>query len=153
MRSQVEGSTDGFRPGEAEGSARTSHSTWTEVLLGLESWLRSPAFLVDLLAVAAAGGGTAASRWYYGSMAITYSKLTAQGETSVPDEVRRKLGVGPDSVLEWEEEGERIIVRRAARYTSEDLHRALFEEPPEPRTLEELEAGVEQAIKDRHARR
>jgi bifunctional DNA-binding transcriptional regulator/antitoxin component of YhaV-PrlF toxin-antitoxin module len=86
-------------------------------------------------------------------MVITYSKLTAQGETSVPDEVRQKLGVGPDSVLEWEEDGERIIVRRAARYTSEDLHRALFEEPPEPRTLEELDAGVEQAIRDRHARR
>jgi AbrB family looped-hinge helix DNA binding protein len=86
-------------------------------------------------------------------MAIAYSKLTAQGEVSVPAEIRRKLGVGPGSVLEWEEEGERIVVRRAERYTSEDLHRALFEEPPEPRTLEELEAGVEQSIRDRHARR
>jgi len=43
--------------------------------------------------------------------------------------------------LEWEQEGERMVVRRSGRYTSEDLHRALFEEPPEPRTLEELKEG------------
>lgn len=86
-------------------------------------------------------------------MAIAYSKLTAQGQISVPKEVRRKLGIGPGSVLEWEEDGERIVVRRAGRYTSEDVHRALFEKPPEPRTLEELKEGVRQSIRDRHARR
>jgi len=57
-------------------------------------------------------------------MAIAQSKLTAQGQISVPAEVRRKLGVGPGSVLEWAEEGEKIIVRRAGRYTSEEVHRA-----------------------------
>jgi AbrB family looped-hinge helix DNA binding protein len=86
-------------------------------------------------------------------MAIAYSKLTAQGQISVPKEVRRRLGIGPGSVLEWEEEGERIVVRRAGRYSSEDVHRALFEETPEPRTLEELKEGVRQYVKGRHARR
>ncbi|HEY0553925.1 MAG TPA: AbrB/MazE/SpoVT family DNA-binding domain-containing protein [Thermoanaerobaculia bacterium] len=86
-------------------------------------------------------------------MAIAYSKLTAQGQISVPKEVRRRLGIGPGSVLEWEEEGERIVVRRSGRYTSEDIHRALFETAPEPRTLEELKDGVRQYVKGRHARR
>jgi AbrB family looped-hinge helix DNA binding protein len=86
-------------------------------------------------------------------MAIAHSKLTAQGQISVPVEVRRKLGIGPGSVLEWEEEGEKIVVRRAGRYTSEDVHRALFPEEPEPRTLEELEEGVRRYVKARHARR
>ncbi|HYU35042.1 MAG TPA: AbrB/MazE/SpoVT family DNA-binding domain-containing protein [Thermoanaerobaculia bacterium] len=86
-------------------------------------------------------------------MAIAYSKLTAQGQISVPGEVRRRLGIGPGSVLEWDEEDERIVVRRASRYTSEDLHRALFEEAPEPRTLEDLKEGVRQYVKGRHARR
>lgn len=86
-------------------------------------------------------------------MAIAYSKLTAQGQISVPSEVRRRLGIGPGSVLEWEEEGERIVVRRAGRYTSEDVHRALFEEAPEPRTLEELKKAIGQYVKSRHARR
>lgn len=86
-------------------------------------------------------------------MAIAYSKLTAQGQISVPTEVRRRLGVGPGSVLEWEEEGERIVVRRAGRYSSEDIHQALFENAPEPRTLEELKDGVRRYVKTRHARR
>jgi len=86
-------------------------------------------------------------------MAIAYSKLTAQGQISVPKEVRRRLGIGPGSVLEWEEEGERIMVRRAGRYTSEDVHQALFENTPEPRTLEELKEGVRRSMKARHARR
>lgn len=86
-------------------------------------------------------------------MAIAYSRLTAQGQVSVPKEVRRRLGIGPGAVLEWEEEGEKIVVRRAGRYTSEDVHRALFETAPEPHTLEELKQGVSQYVKTRHARR
>jgi len=86
-------------------------------------------------------------------MAIAHSKLTAQGQISVPGEIRRRLGIGPGSVLEWDEDGEKIVVRRAGRYTSEDVHRALFEKAPEPRTLEELKEGVRKYVKGRHARR
>ena len=63
-------------------------------------------------------------------MAIARSKLTSQGQISVPAEVRRKLGVGPGSVLEWGKQGDSIVVRRVGRYTSEDVHRALFPEGP-----------------------
>ena len=59
-------------------------------------------------------------------MALAQSKVTAQGQISVPVEVRRKLGIGPGSVLEWEEEGDAVVVRKAGRYTSEDIHRAIF---------------------------
>ena len=38
------------------------------------------------------------------------------------------------------------------RYTSEDLHRALFDETPEHRTLEEMTEGLRQYIKSRRAR-
>jgi AbrB family looped-hinge helix DNA binding protein len=86
-------------------------------------------------------------------MAIAFSRLTAQGQISVPKEIRRRLGVGPGSVLEWEEDGERIVIRRSGRYSSEDVHRALFEKAPEPRTLEELKEGVRQYVKGRRARR
>lgn len=87
-------------------------------------------------------------------MALAHSKVTAQGQISVPAEVRRKLGIGPGSVLEWDEEEDKIVVRRAGRYTFEDIHRALFPEgPPKPRTLEELKEGIAQYMRQRHARR
>lgn len=86
-------------------------------------------------------------------MALARSKLTAQGQISVPAEVRRRLGVGPGSVLEWDEEGHEIVVRRAGRYTSEDVHRALFSVAPVPRSLAALKEGIQGYVRQRRARR
>jgi AbrB family looped-hinge helix DNA binding protein len=86
-------------------------------------------------------------------MAVATSKLTAQGQISVPAEVRRKLGLGPGSVIEWADDGDNVIVRRAGRYTCEDVHAALFAKPPSPRTLRALRDGIRSAIRTRHARR
>ena len=86
-------------------------------------------------------------------MPLAHSKLTAQGQISVPAEVRRKLGVGPGSTLEWDEDGEQIVVRRAGRYSFEDIHKAVFAKPPRPRTLHELKDGVRRYIRKGHAGR
>ena len=86
-------------------------------------------------------------------MALAHSKLTAQGQISVPVGVRRKLGIGPGSILEWDEEGDKIVVRRSARFTSEEIHRALFpERPPKSRTVDEMKEGIRRHARERHAR-
>jgi AbrB family looped-hinge helix DNA binding protein len=86
-------------------------------------------------------------------MPIAQSKVTAQGQISVPLDVRRKLGIGPGSVLEWEEEGNKMVLRRAGRFSSEDIHRALFRaKTPQPRSLAELKEGVRRYARKRHAR-
>ena len=54
-------------------------------------------------------------------MAFAQSKLTAQGQISVRMEVRRKLGIGPGSVVEWEEKDDAVIVRKAGRYKKSSL--------------------------------
>jgi hypothetical protein len=36
------------------------------------------------------------------------------------------LSVGPGSVLVWEERDGEFVVRRAGRYSSEEIHAALF---------------------------
>jgi bifunctional DNA-binding transcriptional regulator/antitoxin component of YhaV-PrlF toxin-antitoxin module len=86
-------------------------------------------------------------------MKIAYSRLNAQGQISVPMAVRRHLGIGPGAVLEWEQQGEVIVIRRAVRFSSEDVHRALFAKPPRPRALAELDEGRRQHVLGRHARR
>ena len=85
-------------------------------------------------------------------MALPQSKVTAQGQISVPAEIRRKLGIGPGAVLEWEEDGERVIVRRAGRYTFEDIHRAVFPRKPKLRKLNELKQAIGQHLRAKHAR-
>ena len=59
-------------------------------------------------------------------MPLALSKVTAQGQISVPAEVRKKLGVGPGSILEWDERNDEVVVRRAGRHTSAEVHEALF---------------------------
>lgn len=86
-------------------------------------------------------------------MALAQSKLTAQGQISVPAAVRRRLGLGPGSVIEWEAEGEQIVVRRKGRYSSKDIHKALFPEGPlKRRSLADLKEGIRQHMRARHAR-
>lgn len=86
-------------------------------------------------------------------MSIARSKVTAQGQISVPAEVRRKLGIGPGSVLEWEQDGDKIVVRRAGAVTFEDIHDKIFRgRKPKKRTIEEMKEGIAQYIRDRYAR-
>lgn len=86
-------------------------------------------------------------------MVLAQSKVTAQGQISVPAEVRRKLGLSPGSVLEWEEDGERIVVRRAGRHSSEEIHRQLFAKGPKPRNTSELKEGIRRHMRKKYARR
>jgi AbrB family looped-hinge helix DNA binding protein len=86
-------------------------------------------------------------------MPIARSRVTAQGQVSVPAQVRRKLGVGPGSLLEWNEEGNAVVVRRSGRYTSVEIHRVLFgQQSPPPRSLSKLKEGIRQHVRVRHAR-
>lgn len=86
-------------------------------------------------------------------MAIARSKVTAQGQISVPAEVRKKLGVGPGSVLEWHEQDDQVVVRRAARYTSQEVHDALFPEGFAEKGAVDVKAGIRKYMRKRHARR
>ncbi len=89
-------------------------------------------------------------------MPIAHSKLTGQGQISVPAPVRRKLGVGPGSVLEWSEADGNVVVRRCGRYSSEEIHRALFAAvsatPLKARTLAELKVGIRREMQRRHGK-
>jgi len=42
---------------------------------------------------------------------------------------------------------------KAGRYSSEDIHRALFPAAPRRRSVEELKEGIRTHIRKRHARR
>ena len=68
-------------------------------------------------------------------------------------DVRRKLGIGPGSVLEWEEDDGKMIVRRAGRFSSADIRNALFgRRKLEKKSLDELKEGIGQYIRERYAR-
>jgi antitoxin PrlF len=87
-------------------------------------------------------------------MPIAQSKITAQGQISVPAEVRKKLGVGPGSILEWDESNDEVVVRRAGRHTSTDVHEALFTEgKPRRKPAASVKEGIRKHLRKKHARR
>lgn len=87
-------------------------------------------------------------------MAIAQSRITSQGQVSIPAEVRRRLGIGPGSVIEWDEAGESVVVRRAGRYSFEDMRASLFPQGPgRARSVDELKEGIRSHVKRRLARR
>jgi antitoxin PrlF len=85
------------------------------------------------------------------------TKLTSQGQVSVPAAVRSFLHLIPGSVLVWTQEGDRIVVERARRHSTAEVHQVLFPEPPPggaaARTLAELKQGVRLRMQRRHAGR
>jgi len=83
-------------------------------------------------------------------MPIAQSKLTAQGQISVPAEIRKRLGLRPGSVLDWDESGGEVVVRRAGHYTSSQVHEVLFAVPPAPKAVT-VKQGIRKHIRQRHA--
>ena len=87
-------------------------------------------------------------------MPLAQSKLTAQGQIFVPAEIRKKLGVGPGSILEWDESNDQIVVRKAARHTSLNIRKALFGEPSQKQPSSTgVKEGIKKYIREKHARR
>ncbi len=70
----------------------------------------------------------------------------------MPAEVRKKLGIGPGSVLEWDEQNDEVVVRRAGIYTSDDIHRALFPQKATKTSGGDVKEGIRKYIRKRHAR-
>jgi bifunctional DNA-binding transcriptional regulator/antitoxin component of YhaV-PrlF toxin-antitoxin module len=86
-------------------------------------------------------------------MSAATSRLTAQGQTSVPAEVRRHLGLGAGAVLEWEFGEGVVTVRRRGRYSFEDIHRKLFPDgPPKPLSVEQMDEAIRSRMRRKLAR-
>ena len=70
----------------------------------------------------------------------------------MPANIRKRLGIGPGSVIEWSEEGGKLVVRRAGKFSSEEIHRTLFPEgPPKPETIEDMKEAIRGYVKNRES--
>ena len=79
------------------------------------------------------------------------SKITDQGQVSVPARIRRRLGLAPGSKIEWCESGGEVVVRRASKFSSQDIHTAVFDKPPEPRSVADMDEGIRSRMRRKHA--
>lgn len=80
------------------------------------------------------------------------SRITSQGQVSIPAPIRRKLGLTPGSTVEWCERGDEVIVRRASKYSSLDIHKAVFGTSPARKSIEDMDEGIRSRMRQTHAR-
>jgi antitoxin PrlF len=89
-------------------------------------------------------------------MAQFQTKLTSQSQVSVPAPIRNAMGLKPGSVIEWSIQGDQIIVTRVVRWSTQDIHKVLFDDKPklpkQERSLAELKQGIKEHVRKHHAR-
>jgi len=85
------------------------------------------------------------------------TKLTSQGQVSVPAAVRSLLHLTPGSMLVWKEQAGQISVERAVRHNTAEVHQALFgadtNATPDAKTAAEIKQGIRHLMQRRHAGR
>ena len=60
--------------------------------------------------------------------------------------------MAPGASVEWRVQGDAVIVRRTGRYTSRDIHDALFVTPPARQTVDDMEEGIRTHLRRKHQR-
>lgn len=81
------------------------------------------------------------------------SKITSKGQISIPAAIRRRLDLVPGARIEWLEKDGEIVVRRASRFSSQDIHDSVFEKSPPATSVADMDAGIRAHLKIKHARR
>lgn len=85
-------------------------------------------------------------------MSLARSRITAQGQVSVPAAVMKRFGIAPGDYIDWEAKDGNLTVRRVGKYTLGDVATALnLVEGVLHKTGPELLEGVKERMRRRHA--
>lgn len=84
-------------------------------------------------------------------MLLAVSKVTRQGQISVPADVRRDMGIRPGSELVWDRQDNGDYVVRLKRFTLDDLHKLVG--PPAVRLTDRELKDARQAFRDSRIKR
>ena len=87
-------------------------------------------------------------------MAIARSRITAQGQVSIPVAVMRRFGLAPGDFIDWDGFNGQLLVRKAGKSSLGDVATALgLQEGVLHKTGPELLEGVKERMRRRHAGR
>jgi antitoxin PrlF len=84
------------------------------------------------------------------------TRVTSQGQVSVPASIRKKLGVEPGSTLEWiERDGEVIVKKRSGAASFDDIHKILFRNGPPTQvlTVDQMDQAIANHMRKKYGRR
>ena len=77
------------------------------------------------------------------------STVTDKGQVTVPKSIRDRLGIHPGTKLEFELESDGTLRVRVLTRGSNGLYGLLAKPGEDPRSLDEMEAAVDSAVRER----
>ena len=83
-------------------------------------------------------------------MSLAQSRITAQGQVSIPVSVMRQFGLAPGEVINWEAQGGHLVIEKAGQYSLADVQSALKLPQGPPKTDEEIRAGIKARTRIKH---
>jgi bifunctional DNA-binding transcriptional regulator/antitoxin component of YhaV-PrlF toxin-antitoxin module len=86
------------------------------------------------------------------AMSLAKSRITAQGQVSIPVAVMQQFGLAPGEVIEWESRDGQLTIRRAGQYTLADVRKALDLPKGVHKTDAEIREGIKARMRVKHAR-
>jgi bifunctional DNA-binding transcriptional regulator/antitoxin component of YhaV-PrlF toxin-antitoxin module len=87
------------------------------------------------------------------AMSLAQSKITAQGQVSIPVSVMRQFGLAPGEVITWDTLEGRLVIEKAGLYSLADVQLALNLPKGLHKTDEEIREGIRVRIRTKHASR
>jgi len=82
---------------------------------------------------------------------LAQSKITAQGQVSIPVSVMRMFGLAPGEVITWKTEDGHLLIEKAGQYSLKDVRKALDLPKGVHKTDEEIREGVKARMRAKHA--
>lgn len=86
-------------------------------------------------------------------MSLAQSKITAQGQVSIPVSVMRQFGLSPGGVLNWDTLDGHLVIEKAGQFSLEDVQKALKLPKGVHKTGQEIKDGIKAAMRAKHAGR
>lgn len=84
-------------------------------------------------------------------MRLAQSRITAQGQVSIPVSVMRPFGLAPGEVINWDTLNGHLVVEKAGQFLLEDVQKALKRPEGIHKTEDEIKDGIKAAMRAKHA--
>lgn len=84
-------------------------------------------------------------------MGIAQSRITAQGQVSIPVAVMRLFGLAPGEVIDWEDREGHLVIQKAGQFSLEDVQKALRIPPNVHKSKQEMRDGIKARMRAKHA--
>ena len=84
---------------------------------------------------------------------LAQSRITAQGQISIPVAVMRQFGLAPGAVITWDTFEGHLVLERTGQYSLDEVRAALQLPRGVHRTDEEIRQGLKARTRLKHAGR